>query len=389
MQKELNAKQKVTTVALSALAISAIAGGTMLSSHETGNPPSRSDANTVASSSVQASSLDRESSTESPRREAPLSGGNVEEDSWSDVVHDVTPALVSIRVEGQQGQQGIGSGVVFDKEGHVITNHHVVATSGSRPPRMQVVLSDSSVYDAAVVQTDETSDLAVLRIRNAPKDLTPIEFEDSGKLSQGDDVLALGSPLGLNGTATDGIVSAVNRPVGTGGGERTEGSSSIISGIQTNAAINVGNSGGPLVNRDGKLVGINSSIATTGNSSGNIGIGFAVPSNTVKNVTNYLRYGSEFPYGRLGLVVGAGTARNSKGTYLGAAVQESRRGSAGARAGISKGDVVIAIDGQRVVSHDALVGIVNTREAGSTVKVTYVRNGQERTADVTLDKASN
>lgn len=304
---------------------------------------------------------------------------------WNSVVKKVSPALVSVRVRGSEGQS-IGSGVVLNKEGDIITNHHVVHGGGSNL-EIQVLVNDSAVYNALVVKTDPKSDLAVIRLQSPPSDLTPIAFGSSENLQQGDRVMALGSPLGLSNTVTDGIVSAVDRPVSTRAGG-TNSAPTVISAIQTNAAINKGNSGGPLVDSSGRLVGINSSIATTGDSTGNIGIGFAIPADMVAKVVNHLKKGSEYPYGRLGVMVNEGSGRVGDSIYLGATVQEVSPNSAASRAGLKPYDVIVSVNERRVTSQSALVGLVNSFEAGDKVSITYLRNGVEKTMMVELGSAS-
>ncbi len=210
--------------------------------------------------------------------------GNATAPDWTAVAKAVSPSVVSIDVTTQQGS-GAGSGVILDDNGHVLTNNHVVGdATGSGA--INVTLADGRTYEATIVGTDPSTDLAVIKLASAPSDLTPISLGDSAVLKVGDPVMAVGNPLGLSGTVTTGIVSALNRPVSTSEASpspngQTSSDTVVTNAIQTSAAINPGNSGGALVNAKGELIGINSSIASLGASegsqSGNIGIGFAIP----------------------------------------------------------------------------------------------------------------
>src|SRR6478735_12565820 len=217
---------------------------------------------------------------------------------WAAVSAAVSPSVVSIDVTTQQGS-GAGSGVVFDKSGHILTNNHVVGDATGNGA-ITVTLNDGRTYAATIVGTDPSTDLAVIKLTNGPSDLTPITLGDSEALKVGDPAMAVGNPLGLSGTVTTGIISALNRPVSTGtasesplGQQQTSGDEVVTNAIQTSAAINPGNSGGALVNAKGELIGINSSIASLGQSSsgsqsGNIGIGFAIPVKEAKSIADQL-----------------------------------------------------------------------------------------------------
>ncbi len=246
-----------------------------------------------------------------------------------------------------------GSGVVIDDSGHVLTNNHVVADS----QKLTVTLSDGHTYDASIAGTDPSTDLAVVTIKNAPSDLTPIALGDSESLKVGDPVMAVGNPLGLAGTVTTGIVSALNRPVTTRSAEQQQpvdpfgnpfgqqgqqqGQTSepvVTAAIQTSAAINPGNSGGALVNGSGQLIGINSAIAALNSSggssqSGNIGIGFAIPVNEAKIIAEQLiKSGSaEHPY--LGVTLSSGTGQDGSATVTGAKIQKVMSGTPAEKSG--------------------------------------------------------
>jgi putative serine protease PepD len=217
---------------------------------------------------------------------------------WTATAKAVGPSVVSITVAGQQAQ-GQGSGVITDNQGHVLTNNHVATGAGSGAT-ISVTLRDGRTLDATITGTDPQTDLAALQIKNPPNDLVPITVGDSAALTVGQPVMAVGNPLGLSGTVTTGIISALNRPVTTqasggspGQTRRSVAANAVVtSAIQTSAAINPGNSGGALIAADGKLIGINSSIASLGASSGgqsgNIGIGFAIPVNEARSIANQL-----------------------------------------------------------------------------------------------------
>ena len=217
--------------------------------------------------------------------------------NWAVTASAVSPSVVSISVTSSQAS-GQGSGVIFDTAGHILTNNHVVTGAGAGS-KLSVTLADKRTYDATVVGTDPSTDLAVIKLTNGPTDLRPIALGDANTIKVGDQVMAVGNPLGLAGTVTTGIISALNRPVTTTD-QSTDPTAQqsadpvVSNAIQTSAAINPGNSGGALVNSSGQLIGINSAIASLGSSagsssqSGNIGIGFAIPVNEARSIANQL-----------------------------------------------------------------------------------------------------
>lgn len=313
--------------------------------------------------------------------QAPVVQANGSAPDWSATAAAVSPSVVAITASSGQGG-GEGSGVVIDDAGHVLTNNHVVA--GAR--EITVTLADGRTYPATVTGTDPSTDLAVLAIQDAPEDLTPVAFGDSDALEVGDPVMAVGNPLGLAGTVTTGIVSALDRPVttqgeGGGAGPFGQGASEpvVTNAIQTSAAINPGNSGGALVDAGGRLVGINSSIATLGSSSGqsgNIGIGFAIPVNEARSVAEQLIADGTASHAYLGVTPEDGTARDGSAGRAGARVAQVQDGTPAARAGLQVGDVVVAVDGERVDSAEALVAQVRERTAGEEVTLTVLRDGR-------------
>lgn len=335
-------------------------------------------------------------------------------DQTTAVAAKVTPSVVTISVRaGNSG--GTGSGVILSADGYVLTNTHVVTLDGATgSPTVSVTTSDGRVYSATVVGTDPTYDLAVIKLNNA-SGLTPIEVGDSAKLNVGEDVMAVGAPLGLNNTVTTGIVSALNRSIEiassqapTQGAEGDEGGTSPfqfdfgqgqgqgsskaatikIAVIQTDAAINPGNSGGALVDGTGKLIGINVAIASSGGSSssgqaGNIGVGFAIPSDIAQRVAQEIISSGKATHGLLGATVGNASSQ-ANATIQGAVINDVASGGAAAAAGLKAGDIVTAFNGAPITNAVDLTAQVRAVAGGGKATATYVRDGQTRTADVTL-----
>ena len=329
----------------------------------------------------------------------------------------VVPSVVTIEATGSSAA-GTGSGVVLTKDGYVVTNTHVVTLDGATgDATVRVTTSDGRVYDAEVVGTDPTYDLAVIKLKGA-EDLTPIEIADSSKLNVGDTTVAVGAPLGLANSVTEGIVSALNRSIsiassaapdaggdsqdeqdqnsqegpfrfdfGQGDQQSTATESISISVIQTDAAINPGNSGGALVDSDGKLIGINVAIATAGGSSsdgsGSIGVGFSIPSDIVKRITGEIIDNGAATHGLLGANVKAAASVEGS-TITGAYIDAVTDGGAAAAAGLQKGDIVTAFNGVPVTDATDLTAQVRAAAAGSDAEVTYVRDGKTQTVQVTL-----
>ena len=319
----------------------------------------------------------------------PVSQAQKSAPDWQAVAATVAPSVVSITVRGEQGQ-GQGSGVVIDEQGHVLTNNHVVSGGGTGT-ELDVTLANGDTYAATVAGTDPSTDLAVLSITEPPDDLTPIQLGSSDSLAVGDPVMAIGNPLGLSGTVTTGIVSALDRPVtareqssapfAQGQGDEA----SVTNAVQTSAAINPGNSGGALVDAAGRLVGINSSIASLGGgSSGSIGIGFAIPVDTARMIADQLIADGTAEHAFLGVTPQDGTATLGSARRSGAKIAAVSEGSAAAKGGLQQGDVVVAVSGTPVVSAESLVAHIREQAVGSTVELTIVRDGKEQQVDVTL-----
>ncbi|MCD1267555.1 PDZ domain-containing protein [Microbacterium sp. MEC084] len=331
------------------------------------------------------------------------------------VATEVLPSVVTIEVAGGS-ESGSGSGVVLSEDGYVVTNTHVVTLGGATgDAQIRVTASDGRIYEAEIVGTDPTYDLAVIKLADA-QGLTPIEFADSAKLNVGDMTVAVGAPLGLSNTVTTGIVSALNRSIEIASaatpeqGDEAEETpeqeqespwffdipgqeypgqareSISIAVIQTDAAINPGNSGGALVDSQGRLIGVNVAIATASGSSGesgSIGVGFAIPSNVVQRVTDELIAEGKATHGLLGAsVTPASAARDA--TTAGALIEEVTPGGAAEQAGLRAGDIVTEFNGVRIGSAVDLTAQVRAAAGGSQATLTYVREGESHTIDVTL-----
>jgi putative serine protease PepD len=303
--------------------------------------------------------------------------------SVADIANRVAPAVVSIEV--QVGQSGdTGSGVVIDgANGYIVTNNHVIsAAAGVQGADIRAVFSDGSGSAARIVGRDPASDVAVLKVEKPG--LVTASLGNSGKVVVGDPVVAIGSPLGLAGTVTSGIVSALNRPVRLSG----EGSdtNAVISAVQTDAAINPGNSGGALVDATGAVIGINTAIASLGGGTGaggSIGLGFAIPINTVRGIAQQLISTGKAVHATLGV----NTRSVTDGTRDGALVLNVEQGGPGAKAGVREQDVIIAVNDRQVGSSEELQVAVDSHKPGDTVTLELVRNGASQKVQATLATA--
>jgi putative serine protease PepD len=307
------------------------------------------------------------------------------------VAKAVQPSVVSIAVRTQTGGAE-GSGVVLSADGRILTNNHVVEGAG-QGAQISVRFSDGKSASATVVGTDPATDIAVIQAQNV-SGLTPASLGDSDKLQVGDQVLAIGSPLGLEGSVTFGIVSALDRTLNEGpeqrqppgfpgfggfGEQQQQSAGTTISGaIQTDAAINPGNSGGALVNTSGQVIGINTAIATNGGE-GNIGVGFAIPINTAKQVSEQLSSSGKAIHAYLGVSV-----TDAMGGTQGALVGLVQSGAPADKAGLKVGDVITKINGKPVAGADTVVGMVRGFKPGDKVTRTFIRDGKTQTATVTL-----
>lgn len=337
------------------------------------------------------------------------------------VAAKASPSVVTISVSASSSG-GTGSGIILTSDGYVLTNTHVVTLDGQASNvSVTVTDNDGKIYTAKIVGTDPTTDLAVIKLDKA-SGLTPMTWGDSSKLNVGSTTVAIGAPLGLSGTVTDGIVSALNRSIsiassaapkddsnsdgnGNGGsqnpfnfdfpdqgGQQQQSSSQgtiSLPVIQTDASINPGNSGGALLNSKGELIGVNVAIASAGGSSsdgsqsGSIGVGFAIPSNLAKRVSDEIIKNGSATHGLLGASV-ADASSDSKATTVGALVKSVTSGGAAAGAGLKAGDVVVNFNDTPITDATDLTAQVRALAAGSKAEVTYIRDGQTKTATVTL-----
>ena len=300
---------------------------------------------------------------------------------WTAVAKEVSDSVVAIDVATSDGEAK-GSGVVISDKGYIATNNHVI--SGAQ--QIQVTLASGAVYSAKVVGADTTTDLAVIKLDNPPSDLKVAEFADSDNLAVGEAVMAIGNPLGYDDTATTGIVSALNRPVTV---TDDDNNAIITNAVQIDAAINPGNSGGPTFNAAGQVIGINSSIASTASSSGtagSIGIGFAIPSNLVKRVTNEIIDNGSVKHVVLGITIKSSSVEADGVTRGCAQVQAVTDGGPASKAGVKAGDSIVAFNGKAVNNNYSLLGYVRASAMGDKVKLTVVRGGNTMDLEVTLDQ---
>lgn len=300
---------------------------------------------------------------------------------WTAVAKEVSDSVVAIDVATSDGEAK-GSGVVISDKGYIATNNHVI--SGAQ--QIQVTLASGAVYSAKVVGADTTTDLAVIKLDNPPSDLKVAEFADSDNLAVGEAVMAIGNPLGYDDTATTGIVSALNRPVTV---TDDDNNAIVTNAVQIDAAINPGNSGGPTFNAAGQVIGINSSIASTASSSGtagSIGIGFAIPSNLVKRVTNEIIDNGSVKHVVLGITIKSSSVEADGVTRGCAQVQAVTDGGPASKAGVKAGDSIVAFNGKAVNNNYSLLGYVRASAMGDKVKLTVVRGGNTMDLEVTLDQ---
>jgi putative serine protease PepD len=318
-----------------------------------------------------------------------LSVSEIYEEAYQAVVEITSLSSQSSPLGGEQQAQGQGSGFVYDAEGRIVTNDHVVEGA----EQVSVRFWDGSTYDATVVGTDPSTDLAVIKVDAPASVLKPLELGDSTQLSVGEGVVALGSPFGLEGTATSGIVSALNREMTSPNGF------TISNSIQTDAAINHGNSGGPLLNAAGQVIGVNTQIKS--DSGGNDGIGFAVPSSTVAEIVPQIVSSGSVEHAYLGVAVASlpQSVADELGVPAGVMVTEVRQGTPAAEAGLraatgsatvagqsypTGGDVITAVDGTAVADGAGLQSAIDAKRPGDSVEITYTRDGSSTTVQVSL-----
>ncbi|MGW0630017.1 S1C family serine protease [Streptomyces sp. NPDC002758] len=306
--------------------------------------------------------------------------GNDLESAYLKVIKNVLPSVVQI-----QAGQDLGSGVLYDDHGHIVTNAHVVGTEKT----FQVTTANSEVpLTARLVYSYPEQDLAVVKLDRVPAGLTPARFADSKKVQVGQIVLAMGSPLGLSSSVTQGIVSATGRTVSEGGPNGSTGAT-IANMVQTSAAINPGNSGGALVNLDGQIIGIPTLAAADPDLGGGAapGIGFAIPASMVTTVADQIvKEGRVTDSGRAALGITGRTVVDESFQPAGVAVVEVKSGGAAEKAGIRPGDVITAIGGVRITTITSLSETLATDRPGQRTTVTFQRGGTGHTVDVTLGK---
>jgi len=301
-------------------------------------------------------------------------------DSIAGIAARVSPSVVSIEVSnGVNG--GSGSGFFLNSTGHILTNNHVISRAATNGASIKVKLANGKEYDAKLVGRDVSYDLAVIKI--TVTDAPALQLGDSDAVQVGDGVIAIGSPLGLTGTVTSGIISAKNRPVTSGGGTSE---SSFINALQTDAAINPGNSGGPLVDLSGAVVGINSAIATTGygfgGQSGSIGLGFAIPINQARKTADQLIKNGSSTYPIMG--VSLDTSYVGDGAKIPETVGSVTAGGPADKAGLKPGDIITEIDGKTVNSADEAIVNVRSHNVGDTIKVKFKRGSATKEVSIKL-----
>ncbi|MEY2815076.1 MAG: hypothetical protein RIS05_824 [Actinomycetota bacterium] len=300
--------------------------------------------------------------------------------SVADIAQRVLPSVVSISARSSSGA-GTGTGFVIDSKGFILTNNHVIADAAADGGDIEVQLNDGTTLNATIIGRDSSYDLAVLKVNRTG--LTALAFGDSDQVVVGDSVIAIGSPLGLSGTVTLGIVSAKDRAVTAG---ESEGDNSYINAIQTDAAINPGNSGGPLVNSTGAVIGVNSAIATLGSSfssqSGSIGLGFAIPINQARKTAEQLIKNGKATYPIVGVSI------DMQFTGEGAKIADTRNaitpGGPASKAGLRSGDVIVTFDGRTIATPEELIVAIRSKNVGDRVAIEYIRSGKKYSTSLTL-----
>ncbi|MFD8720264.1 S1C family serine protease [Streptomyces sp. NPDC059629] len=301
------------------------------------------------------------------------------------------PSTVTIEAEGTNGEGGTGTGFVFDTQGHIVTNNHVVADALGGG-KLTATFPNGKKYDAEVVGHAQGYDVAVIKLKNPPSDLNPLTLGNSDNVAVGDETIAIGAPFGLSNTVTTGIISAKNRPVASSDGS-SDSKASYMSALQTDASINPGNSGGPLLDASGAVIGINSAIQSASSGglgstgqSGSIGLGFAIPINQAKYVAQQLIKTGKPVYAKIGASVSLENSSN------GAQITDSGSGGSAAvesggpadKAGLKPGDVITKLDDSVIDSGPTLIGEIWTHKPGDKVQITYKRGGSEHTVTLTL-----
>ncbi|GGL99056.1 hypothetical protein GCM10010129_48410 [Streptomyces fumigatiscleroticus] len=320
-------------------------------------------------------------------------GGSVKRDAGTvaAVAAKALPSTVTIEAESSSGEGGTGTGFVFDTQGHIVTNNHVVADAVDGG-KLTATFPNGKKYDAEVVGHAQGYDVAVIKLKNAPSDLKPLALGNSDKVAVGDSTIAIGAPFGLSNTVTTGIISAKDRPVASSDGS-ADSKASYMSALQTDASINPGNSGGPLLDAQGNVIGINSAIQSASSGglggtgqAGSIGLGFAIPINQAKYVAQELIKTGKPTYAKIGASVSLqDTTDGAQITDEGADGSEAvEAGGPAAKAGLKPGDVITKLDDHVIDSGPTLIGEIWTHKPGDKVTVTYERDGKQHTTELTL-----
>ncbi len=321
---------------------------------------------------------------------AATAGGSADSNgtcSVTAVADKVIPSVVTIAAKGPAGESGVGSGEIIKSDGYILTNNHVIVAAASGGS-VEVLFSDGATAAATITGRDPLTDLAVLKVQ-PPRNLKAIAMGSSQSVQVGEQVIAVGAPLGLSGTVTSGIVSALDRTVQVPG--ENDSSALLVSALQTDAAINPGNSGGALVNCDGELVGVPTAGASVPSSSGeasggNIGLGFAVPVNVAKTISDEIIATGRATHAYFGLQTVPISAESAAqaGVPRGLFVAGVAAGGPAATAGLREGDVITKVNGQAATSNIQLQQLTLTKKPGDTVSLGYTRNGKAGTATVAL-----
>ncbi|MFC8829397.1 S1C family serine protease [Streptomyces sp. NPDC057137] len=313
-----------------------------------------------------------------------------EEGSTAAVAGKALPSVVTITAQAQGGDGGTGTGFIYDKQGHILTNNHVVASAADGGD-LTATFSNGKEYAAEVVGRAEGYDVAVVKLKDPPSGLKPLALGNSDQVAVGDSTIAIGAPFGLSNTVTTGIISAKNRPVASGDGSSDK--NSYMSALQTDASINPGNSGGPLLDARGAVIGMNSAIQPSGGGgggggtqSGSVGLGFAIPINQAKTVAGELIKTGQPVYPVIGATVSmseGGDGATISGDGGGGTPAVTPDGPA-AKAGLKSGDVITKFNDVPIDSGPTLISEIWTHKPGDKIKITYTRGGKESQVDVTL-----
>lgn len=337
------------------------------------------------------SSQTQTSITSAAQIDSPAASTVSGEEDISGIISKSIKSIVTVSVITGEAS-GTGSGVILDDQGYIVTNAHVATVAGASETGIITIQTNTGdIYDATLVAYDSTSDLAVLKVEGDMEGTEPIAFASSEDLQVGDSTIAIGSPLGLSGTVTTGVVSALDRTISVESSEvnsaarraETAPTTVPLNVIQTDAAINSGNSGGALLDGNGNLIGINVAIASTGENAGSIGVGFAIPSDYVKRITSELVADGEAVHGFFGANISDYQQRNTAFTS-GAQIASVQEGSPAAEAGFEQGDVITEVNGTRIESATQFSSLVKQQDPYSEASIDFTRNGVEQTADVTL-----